>query len=205
MIALAQISDDDIVIAYTIIITLAIVVYFIPTFIAFIRRHHYKWVIFVFNLVAGWTGILWLVAFVWAIWPKEKTFIDPFVNNPTGIGRRTTGRTIRNVRDDYYYEDEDYYDEVYARRNDDRYPVKKPIKTLPQNVWPNNSSKIAENFQNANLETKEAENNNVLINVTLIGKLKRLRAIEAISQEQFEIEREKLLSFRTNEQPQIQE
>ena len=54
---------------------IAIIIYFVPTIIAFKRDHHYKWPIFGLNL-AGFTGFAWLAAFVWAVWPRETTVID---------------------------------------------------------------------------------------------------------------------------------
>ena len=46
--------------------------YFLPTIVAFIRHHHYRWPIFVINLVAGWTLIGLLGCFVWAVWPRRQ-------------------------------------------------------------------------------------------------------------------------------------
>lgn len=42
------------------------VVYFLPTMVAFRREHHQAVAIFVLDLLAGWSGIGWLVAIVWA-------------------------------------------------------------------------------------------------------------------------------------------
>lgn len=39
--------------------------YFVPSIIALHRNHHNQGAIFALNLVAGWTGIGWLVALVW--------------------------------------------------------------------------------------------------------------------------------------------
>lgn len=52
-----------------VVIVALIAFYFLPTNVAFIRRHHYRWPIFVVNLVAGWTLIGLLGCFVWAVWP----------------------------------------------------------------------------------------------------------------------------------------
>ena len=40
--------------------------YFVPTFVAFSRRHRQRVAIFVLNLFAGWTAILWVVALAWS-------------------------------------------------------------------------------------------------------------------------------------------
>lgn len=40
--------------------------YFVPTFVAFSRRHKQRVAIVVLNLFAGWTAILWVVALAWS-------------------------------------------------------------------------------------------------------------------------------------------
>jgi hypothetical protein len=55
-----------------VVIVALIAFYFLPTIVAFIRRHHYRWPIFVVNLVAGWTLIGLLGCFVWAVWPRRQ-------------------------------------------------------------------------------------------------------------------------------------
>ncbi|NTV60589.1 MAG: superinfection immunity protein [Chlorobiaceae bacterium] len=40
--------------------------YFLPLFIAVIRKHHQTGAIFVLDLLAGWTFIGWVGALVWA-------------------------------------------------------------------------------------------------------------------------------------------
>jgi hypothetical protein len=62
--------------------------YFIPTIIADYRGHDYRWIIFAINLCLGLTVIGWLVALIWAIYPKDKSLANPILGNPTGIGRR---------------------------------------------------------------------------------------------------------------------
>ena len=71
--------------------------YFIPTIIAAIRGHNYTWVIFALNLFGGWTGLGWLGAMMWSVWPKEKALIDPLLGNVTGTGRRTAGNVLGEV------------------------------------------------------------------------------------------------------------
>lgn len=73
---------------------LAVCLYFAPTIIAYKRRHEYKLVILGINVI-GFVGVLpWVIAFVWAAWPKDKSIIDPLVGNVTGKGRRNTGDTV---------------------------------------------------------------------------------------------------------------
>ena len=42
-------------------------VYFLPTLIAFLRRHKNKLAIFFLNILLGWTGIGWAIALVWSV------------------------------------------------------------------------------------------------------------------------------------------
>ncbi len=71
-----------------------IAIYFVPTFIAYRRDHAFKGVIFAINFVLGLSGIGYLVALVWAIWPQEKSILDPILGNPTGLGVRNVGDTF---------------------------------------------------------------------------------------------------------------
>ena len=43
---------------------------FLPSFIAFKRKHTYRWLILLLNIF-GLTGLAWLCAFIWSIWPKD--------------------------------------------------------------------------------------------------------------------------------------
>ena len=52
---------------FAVIVLVAVVVYFIPSMVAFSRGHRNRWVIFVINLVFGATLLGWVVALVWAL------------------------------------------------------------------------------------------------------------------------------------------
>ena len=67
--------------------------YFLPTIIAFYRDHHYQWVIFGINFVLGLTGLGYVIAFVWAVWPKQTGLIDVVANDPT-TNSPTAGQKI---------------------------------------------------------------------------------------------------------------
>ena len=84
-------------IGLTVLILLGAIVYIVPTVIAFIKHHKYKWIIFVINLLAGWTGIAWVVAFVWAVWPAKTLLVDP-LGDPSGKGGMPT-ETGKRVSD----------------------------------------------------------------------------------------------------------
>ena len=49
------------------LLVILIGLYFMPTVIAVVRRHHNCNSIAVLNLVAGWTLIGWVVALVWSV------------------------------------------------------------------------------------------------------------------------------------------
>lgn len=40
--------------------------YFLPSVVAWQRRHHQRGAIFVLNLLLGWTALGWIVALVWS-------------------------------------------------------------------------------------------------------------------------------------------
>lgn len=82
------------VLLYIIVALIVIVIYFVPTIIAYRRDHSYKGIIFAINFVLGASGIGYLVALVWAIWPEEKSLLDPVLGNPTGLGVRNVGDTF---------------------------------------------------------------------------------------------------------------
>lgn len=58
-----------------------LVVFLLPTLIAFGRGHHYKWIIFVVNVFGSTLfGVGWIAAFIWAVWPRANppvTFSAP--------------------------------------------------------------------------------------------------------------------------------
>jgi len=97
-IASAANSNNDAVnvIVALIIVALVLGAYFIPFIIALLRGHTYKWVIFGLNAI-GFSGVTWLISFVWAVWPSDKSLIDPVAGNVTGTGRRNSGDTLGAV------------------------------------------------------------------------------------------------------------
>ena len=83
-------------------------IYFIPTFIAFYRRHTYKWVILGINTFAIAAGVPSLAAFIWAVWPTNKSLIDPIAGNVTGKGFRNSGETLGSIK---YVKERGYLEE----------------------------------------------------------------------------------------------
>ena len=49
----------------TIFLIVLIIVYFVPTIVAVVRRRPDYLFIFMFNLLAGWTMIGWIASLVW--------------------------------------------------------------------------------------------------------------------------------------------
>ena len=82
------------IIGYLILGIALLALYFLPTIIAYKRNHAYKGIVLVINLVFGLTGLGWAGSLIWAIFPSEKSLIDPFVGNPTGTGIRNAGDTL---------------------------------------------------------------------------------------------------------------
>lgn len=85
-----NIGNIAIVIGIILLCIVALAIWLLPTIIAFKRGHAYKWIILVISIL----GPLWLVALVWAIFPSDKSIIDPVVGNVTGLGQRNAGDTI---------------------------------------------------------------------------------------------------------------
>lgn len=51
---------------------LLLFVYFIPTLIAFGRRHHRRWQVLVGNLLLGWTFFIWCYCLIIAVSPGAR-------------------------------------------------------------------------------------------------------------------------------------
>ena len=49
-------------------------IYFLPWFISIWRKSPYTAPVFVINLLAGWSGVGWLLAIVLAVWPNDRNF-----------------------------------------------------------------------------------------------------------------------------------
>ena len=54
-------------IAELILLTLVLVIYFLPVLIALLRHHKNKLAIFLLNLFLGWTVIGWVSSLVWSV------------------------------------------------------------------------------------------------------------------------------------------
>jgi hypothetical protein len=83
------------------LVVLAIFAYFLPFVIALVRGHRYKSVIFVLNLIGGWSGLGWVAAFIWAVWPSGGTVTDVVTHDPTGLSSRNLGTAAGEFRNEY--------------------------------------------------------------------------------------------------------
>jgi hypothetical protein len=104
----AGISDDQLILGALVgaiigpvLITGAILFYLIfwfPSIVAKGRGHAYTSLIQILNIAGLFTGVTWFIAAAWAIFPSEKSLIDPIVGNVTGLGRRNAGDTIGSAK-----------------------------------------------------------------------------------------------------------
>jgi 4-amino-4-deoxy-L-arabinose transferase-like glycosyltransferase len=68
-----DISDEDLIggvfllILLIAVIAICAIIFFLPTIIAFLRRHRNRWVILLINLFFGGTGIGWVGCLIWSL------------------------------------------------------------------------------------------------------------------------------------------
>jgi hypothetical protein len=58
--------SDQSPVTVSLIFLLFCLINLIPSIVAFIRKHQSKWVIFVLNILLGWTVVGWIITLVWA-------------------------------------------------------------------------------------------------------------------------------------------
>jgi len=83
-------SEEEVVVSIfgvifiLIIIAIIFCLYFIPTFVAFSRKHQFKWLIFILNFFTGFTFFGWVGSLVWALIDTEQkqVYIQPPTNPP---------------------------------------------------------------------------------------------------------------------------
>ncbi len=70
---------------------LYLIIYFLPTLVALLFGSNRKGAVFVMNLFLGWTLIGWVLAFIWAVSPKQE-HKNVIINNHV-----STDRTINPI------------------------------------------------------------------------------------------------------------
>lgn len=68
------------------LIVVGILFCLIPFFIAQKRQHKYKWIILILCLFSI-SGITWLIALVWSLWPQNSAVATPIMKDATGLGK----------------------------------------------------------------------------------------------------------------------
>ena len=61
-------SESDILAGYVIVV---LIVYFLPFYIALVRKHSKRWMIFFVNLILGWTFIAWAILIFYSAFSKS--------------------------------------------------------------------------------------------------------------------------------------
>lgn len=98
-------------------------IFLIPIIVSFKRNHEYRWVILALCLTGPLTaGMTWIIAIIWALYPSNKTLIDPFVGNPTGRGYRNSGDTFGEAK---YGFERGYFNEIKAKSSASQTPSTK--------------------------------------------------------------------------------
>lgn len=63
------------------------ILYMVPSMISFLRGHHYRWVILIVNVLAGWTGLGWIGLLVWSVWPRNSRLMSPLYDDATRVSQ----------------------------------------------------------------------------------------------------------------------
>lgn len=68
------------------VIAIGMAVYLLPPIIAGLRGHASAWGIFALTLLLGWSGIVWIIALIWALSNKGQAVQQTVVvnNHPSG-------------------------------------------------------------------------------------------------------------------------
>ena len=78
-------------VAFLIFVIFGGIIYFVPTIVAFVRDHEYRWVLLALNAIGGWTFVFWAATLIWAVFPRDKLFVDPLVGAAVGAKNRNVG------------------------------------------------------------------------------------------------------------------
>jgi hypothetical protein len=70
-------------------LSVALILYFLPAILAFIRSHEHRWAILVINLCFGFSVLGWLIALMWALSGPGPVVVGPAM--------RPSGRVIDGI------------------------------------------------------------------------------------------------------------
>jgi hypothetical protein len=56
-------------------------IYFLPFGVGLLRNKRAKLALFIVNLIAGWTAIIWIIALIWALIPRTGDTTVPVINS----------------------------------------------------------------------------------------------------------------------------
>ena len=56
-------------------------IYFLPFGVGLLRNKRAKLALFLVNLIAGWTAIIWIIALIWALIPRTGDTTVPVINS----------------------------------------------------------------------------------------------------------------------------
>lgn len=106
-------SDEDVMMAMAMFGLIVAVIYFVPTIVAFVRKHPNRWLILLINVVFGATLLGWLGALIWAFSAVHRSAtgshggesgLNLFVNDPKtvrienpGVGSLSTEEAMEQL------------------------------------------------------------------------------------------------------------
>jgi len=85
-------------------VIVGIMVGFLPSIIAFNRKHTHRWIIFLLNVFLSWTLIVWVILFIWALVGGEKEeSVGRYAGRMVNDFKDTANQT-KAIADDMYSE-----------------------------------------------------------------------------------------------------
>ena len=112
---------------------LCLAIFLLPSIIAFKRNHHYKFIILAINLILGVTGVGYLIALIWAIWPQKTALVDVVTNDLTSTQNNPALYRQRGENAREY--DSARYGNVQKQQSNDHYaPTVQSAAILQQSI-----------------------------------------------------------------------
>ena len=86
---------------------LGILVYFIPSIIAYKKEHKYKLIIFILNIVLGWTFVVWIGLLIWSLIDVEGKKTNEILKNIKGNKYEDLAK-LQNLKDSGAISEEEF-------------------------------------------------------------------------------------------------